>query len=213
MKQRFPVVALAVAAVLTVPAAAAPRPNVSERYGYSTFRTQTDRVDVLVDGYPASLHPEDAYIPIPVAVARVSAGKAIPLTPESFRLIDDQGNAVPAVSYGELLRNYGKMHFDRSMLFRRPLTLGPYYGTFFRVHGTFYPAPGHATRVQRIEVPAYGLFRDVLYFPMPPAGLNGVLTLELKVPHGPPVRVKFVASAEGFAALAAPPTVRTQHGA
>lgn len=213
MKQRFPVVALAVAAALTVPAAAAPNPSVSERYGYSTFRTQTGRVDLLVDGYPASLHPEDAYVPIPVAVVQVVAGKSIPLTPESFRLIDDQGNAVPAASYRELVRNYGKMSFDRSMLYRRPLTLGPYYATFFHVRGAFYPPPGRATRVLTVDVPPYGLFRDVLYFPMPPAGLNGVLTLDMKVPHGPSARVKFVASTEGFAALETPPKVKTRHGA
>lgn len=213
MSPRSAIAALAVTAALAVPSAAAQRTDTSERYAYSTFRAQTGAIDVLVDGYPASLHPEDAYIPIPVAIAKVSAGKAIALTPESFRLIDAQGNAVPAAAYGELLRNYGKMSFDRSMLHRRPLTLGAYYGSYLDVRGAFFPPPEDGSRIQRVEVPAYGIYRDVLYFPMPPAGLSGVLTLEMKVPDAPPVRVKFVASAEGLAALTAKPQVTLQHGA
>ena len=202
MIHRSTIATLGVAAALAGTAAGAIPLETSERYAYSTYRERVDAIDLLVDGYPASLHPHDAYIPVPIAVARVGVGASVPLTPESFRLLDAKGNAVPAATYTELLRGYGKMGFDRSMLARRPLTLGSYYGSFVRVHGTFFPPPEAGSRTGRIEVPAFGLYRDVLYFPMPPARLSGVLTLEMAVPGAAPIRVRFVASAEGLGAHA-----------
>lgn len=192
MKLTRSIAALAAAIVLTLPLAeASGEPRTSQRYAFSTFRERGDRVDVLVDGYPATLHAGDAYLPLPVAVALVKGGRSLRLTPESFTLVDAQGHAVPAASYRELLASYGKMTFDRTMIRQRPLVLGSSYGNLLRVGGAFYPAPGSRTRAERIEVPAYGYFADVLYFPMPPAGVRGVMTLEVKVPGGAPLAVRF----------------------
>jgi hypothetical protein len=202
MKRFTSLFAMGAALALTLPVAgASARPATSHRYGYSTFREQTDRVDVLVDGYPATLHAADGFVPVPVTVAVVKGGRPIALTPESFTLVDSQGHAVPAAAYGELLQGYGKMNFDRTMIRQRPLVLGSYYGNLLRVGGAFYPAPGKQTRVEKIEIPAYGYFSDILYFPMPAGGLGGVMTLEVKLPGGLPLQVKFLAAKEEFAKL------------
>jgi hypothetical protein len=193
---------LSVAALaLTLPAAASGSVATSYRYAYSTFREDAGRVSVFVDGYPASQRAKDAYVPIPFVVASLKGGKAIQLSPESFTLLDARGNAVPAAGYAELLDHYGKMSFDRTLIRQRPLVLGTYYGALLRIDGAFFPAPGARTRIERIEVPAYGYFEDVLYFPMPPAGLDGVLTLRVELPGSEPVEVRFAASKAGFERL------------
>jgi len=189
------------ALALAVPATATARDATSTRYAYSTFREDAGRVSVFVDGYPASQRAKDGYVPVPIVVASVSGGKAIPLSPESFTLVDARGNAVPAAGYGELLDRYGKLTFDRSLIRERPLVLGSYYGALYRIQGSFYPAPGTRTRIERIEVPAYGYYEDLLYFPMPPAGLDGVLTLRVAIPGSDAVEVRFVATKSAFARL------------
>src|SRR5215831_13335667 len=112
---------------LAVPATASSRLTTSYRYSYSTFREDAGRVSVFVDGFPASQRAGETYVPVPIAVASVKAGKAIPLAPESFTLLDARGNAVPAAGYGELLDHYGKMTTDRTLIRQRPLVLGSYY--------------------------------------------------------------------------------------
>ena len=194
MTRRRSVLLSAAALALALPATASGSAATSYRYAYSTFREEAGRVSVFVDGFPASQRVADGYVPIPFVVASVKGGKAIPLSPESFTLLDARGNAVSAAGYGELLDHYGKMSFDRTLIRQRPLVLGSYYRSFLQIEGAFFPEPGGRTRIERIEVPAYGYFADVLYFPMPPAGLDGVLTLRVAMPGGEPIEVRFAAS-------------------
>jgi hypothetical protein len=48
------------------------------------------------------------------------------------------------------------------------------------------------TRIARVELGPYSWFQDVVYFPRPPAGLGGVLTLAVAVEGGDPIEVRFV---------------------
>jgi len=190
---RFGVATVAVA--LAVQAGAAERPLTSERFAYSTFRETSGRVSVLVDGYPASLHTSDGFVPIPIAVVSSGPGRSVAVSPEVFTLADAAGNFVPAVSYGDLVKRYGKIGYDRAMIRQRP-SLGSYAASLFRVEGTFYPPPGTTTRTGRIEVPPFAYFRGVVYFPMPAGGLRGVLTLRMERSEGAPIEVRFVAAPE-----------------
>jgi len=211
MKNRMKLLVLAIAAASALPIAAADS-DLSRRYGYSTFRARTGAIDLLVDAYPASLAAGEPLVAIPVTIARVTAGKEIELTPDSFKLIDAEGNTLSVASYAEVLRDYDKLSFDRSLSRRGGSTLGSFYRGFHRVGGTFFPTHGRGTRVDRIEVPSFGVHEDILYFPMPPAGLAGVLTLEMTTPDNPPVQVKFVASPAQLAALPTRPAVETAQG-
>lgn len=194
-----PTILLATAALaLTVPAAASGRDATSYRYAFSTFREDAERVSVFVDGYPASQRSTDSYVPIPFVIASLRGGKAIPLSPESFTLVDARGNEVRPAGYGELLDHYHKLNLDRTLVQQRPIVLGTYYGSLLQIQGSFFPAPTARTRNERIEVPAYGYYEDIVYFPMPPGGLEGVLTLRVAVGADEPVEVRFVASKAGF---------------
>ena len=186
--------------VLTVVAAeAATQPKTSERYAFSTFREQAGRVSVFVDGYPASQRTTDAYVPIPIAIAVMKNGKAIEFVPESFTLVDARGNAVPAAGYQELMHGYEKIGFDRSLTRMRPIVVGSYVADLRPIAASFYPPADSGTRTARVELASFTWFADTFYFPRPPAGLDGVLTLKVAIPGADPVEVRFVATDEALA--------------
>ena len=195
----IPVLLMTAAALTAVATAAAAtgHPKTSERYAYSTFRERTDRVVIFVDGYPASLHPKDGYIPVPVAVAVYAGGRSIPVSPETFTLLDSAGHEVHAASYPDLTAHYAKMEFDRTLVRQHPIVIGSYASDLFPIGGTFYPPSDDGTRASHVEVPLFAVFRDVLYFPMPPGGVEGMLTLRTALPDGESIDVRFVADIAG----------------
>jgi hypothetical protein len=180
-------------------ASAARDSQTSDRYGFSTFREESGRLTVLVDGYPASVAEATAYVPIPVVVAMTKPGKHVTFTPESFTLVDAKGNAVPAAGYEELTKKYDRLTFDRSLLRERPIAIGNYIADLRQVEARFYPPGNEGTRIARVELAPNTWFTDVLYFPRPPAGLNGVVTLRVALPDESPVEVRFVASEKDLA--------------
>ena len=133
----IPVLLMTAAALTAVATAAAAtgHPKTSERYAYSTFRERTDRVVIFVDGYPASLHPKDGYIPVPVAVAVYAGGRSIPVSPETFTLLDSAGHEVHAASYPDLTAHYAKMEFDRTLVRQHPIVIGSYASDLFPIGG------------------------------------------------------------------------------
>jgi len=188
----------AVAATLLATAAAT-RPT-SDRYGFSTYREESGRLVVFVDGYPASVAPQSPYIPIPVVVAMTKKGPSLTFSPESFTLIDGEGNSVPAAGYDELMKRYDRLNFDRSLVRERPIAVGSYVTDLNQVAARFYPPVNGGTRIARVELAPSTWFTDVLYFPRPPAGVGGVLTLRVEVPEEAPVAVRFAASEKELAA-------------
>jgi hypothetical protein len=99
------------------------RSHTSDRFGFSTFREESGRMTVFADGYPASVAPNSSYIPIPIAVAMTRPGKTARFRPESFTLIDADGHAVSAATYGEMTKKYDRLTFDRSLLNERPMAI------------------------------------------------------------------------------------------
>jgi hypothetical protein len=190
MKRHF---ALAVLAVASLSVAADGQPQTSERFAYYTFREQTEKVTVLVDSFPASLHGSERFFPLSVAVGLQAPGASITVTPESFTLTDATGKSYSAVPYGELMQHYGKRQFDEELLKQRPLVVGEQFSTSLRLPARFYPLPsGSGTRMEQVNLAPFTWFEALVYFPVPESGLRGVL--KLRVAGGgidPPLEVRF----------------------
>lgn len=180
---RIPPIAAAILTATTVLAAPPKTPDrrTSEGFAFATYREQSGSLTVLLDAYPATLHENDAYIPLPIAIGLRGKGEPVTLTTESFTLVDARGNAEAAASYEQLSAQYPKRSFDESLFRQRPIVLGSLFSNSREVHSSFYPAPGRGTRSDRVELAAFTWFDDVVYFPKPKAGLDGVLTLKI---HG-----------------------------
>jgi hypothetical protein len=182
------------ALALSIPvfAVALAMPSTSYRSSYSTFSQEDRSLSVFVDGYPASVGGNDAYVPVPVAIALMRNGASIAFTLESFTLFDAKGNGVPAAGFEELKSGYPRLDFDRALVRNRPIDVGMTIAHRPRIAANFYPSTDDGMRIARVELASYSWFRDVVYFPRPPAGLGGVMTLSVAVDAGDPIEVRFV---------------------
>jgi hypothetical protein len=161
---------------LAVPVFAAE--NTSEKISYSTYRERDGNVSLFVDGYLASRHVDDAYIPVPIAVGMLGGGDGFTVTPASFVLVDAAGQRYPAAEFATLRRDYPHQLFDLTVLRARPLVVGLPYSDLFYIRSNFYPPPGRGLRIDQVSIGSSSWFSDVLYFPRP-ASLAGTLTLEM----------------------------------
>ena len=175
--------------ILSVVFAATPT---SHRTGNSTFREESRGLSVFADGYPASLGARDDYIPVPVAIALMRNGASVAFTPESFTLADAKGHRVPAAGFAEVKNGYPKLAFDRSLMRTWPIVVGTTISDRPHIASNFYPPTGAGTRIPRVELAPFSWFSDVVYFPRPPAGLGGVMTLSVAVGRGDPVELMFL---------------------
>jgi hypothetical protein len=180
--------------LLSIPVVAAllADPSTSHRTGASTFREDDRGLSVWADGYPASWNPDSNYVPVPVAVALMRNGASITFTLESFTLVDAEGNRVPAAGYAELHDSYPRLWFDLSVARLYPIALGQNVPDRPQLSANFYDARGAGTKIGRVELAAFSWFTDMIYFPRPPAGLGGVMTLSVEIPGGDPINVRFL---------------------
>lgn len=161
--------------ILTVILAA---PTTSHRTDNATFREEVSGLTVFAGSYPASNGADDAYVPIPVAVALMRNGASVAFTPESFTLADAEGNRVPAAGFVEVKDGYSKLAFDRSLMRTWPINVGMTIASRPRIPSNFYPPTGAGTRISRVELAPFSWFSDVVYFPRPPAGLASLTQVE-----------------------------------
>lgn len=180
------------AAAVAAPSWAADR-RTSDRFSFSTYKEETNAYVALVDGYPASLRADQAYLPVPIALGLRGGIPRLVLTSESFELIDSRGKVYPLAGYGEVTSGYDMLSFDRSLVRTRPLVAGLKFATSHRVSSRFFPVPGRDVRIDHLELAPFTWFSDVLYFPKPDAGIGGVLTLRIKGQGlDAPIEVRFV---------------------
>jgi len=183
--------------LLSIPVVAASlaAPQTSHRTNNSTFREEVDGLSVFAGSYPASLGADDAYVPVPVAIALMRTGASVVFTPESFTLADAKGNRVPAAGFVEVKNGYPKLGFDRRLLQTWPIDVGMTIASRTRIASNFYPPTGAGTRIARVELAPFSWFSDVVYFPRPPAGLGGVMTLSVAVGRGDPIELALLMDA------------------
>jgi len=174
-------------------------PPTSHRTGASTFREEDRGLSVFADGYPASLGADDAFVAVPIAIALMRTGASVAFTLESFTLADSKGNRVPAAGFAEVRNGYPKLSFDRDLVRARQIAVGSTIAERPRIASSFYPPTGAETRIQRVELGPYSWFSDVIYFPRPPAGLGGVMTLTVAVAGGGPIDVRLLMSRDELA--------------
>jgi len=167
-------------------------PVTSHRTGNATFREEAGGLSAFAGGYPASLGAKDAYVPVPVALALMRTGASVAFTPESFTLTDAKGNRVPAAGFSEVKNGYSRLDFDRSLMQTWPVQVGHNITDRPRIASNFYPPTGAGTRIPRVELPPFTWFSDVIYFPRPPAGLGGVMTLTIAVGSSNPIELRLL---------------------
>ena len=188
--RRWRRVRLAAIVILTFAAAACAslerNPNVVSPYSdkLSPYNYKEDgKLAMMVVGVDAARFiRRESYFPLFVQVANKTKG-TFEITRESFTLEDPLGKQYSMAPARELAEHYPRLDLDRRLFAQnRQFTLTG-VGLYTYVQSAFYPSSsGRALLIDQVSLPPQSYMEDVVYFPIPESGLNGVpLRLLFKV--------------------------------
>ncbi len=187
------VILVAVTACGTLPR----NPNVIGTYSdkLSPYNYKEDGSLVLmvvgVDG--ARFIRKERYFPLFVEVANKSK-ETFEITGESFTLEDSLGRRYAVAPATEVAEEYRRVDLDRRLFQQNRSITSTYVSLYTYIVSDFYPSSARRSiRVDQVTLPPKAYMEDVLYFPIPESGLNGVpLRLMFKVKSlAEPIQVVF----------------------
>jgi hypothetical protein len=175
-----------VVAVFMACATPSRNPNVIGTYSdkLSPYNYKEDGSLVLmvvgVDG--ARFIRKEPYFPLFVEVANKSK-ETFDISRESFTLEDSLGRRYAVAPSVEVSEKYRRVDLDRRLFQQNRSITSTYVGLFTYITSDFYPSSARRDiRVDQVGLPPRAYMEDVLYFPIPESGLNGVpLRLMFKV--------------------------------
>jgi hypothetical protein len=179
--QRTATLAILIALVGTLSACATRQPmRGQEARGFdrklSTFAyiEEGDLVTVIVDTKAARDRDGRNYMPLEIAILNTGL-RQLPLTLESFTLLDGDGNRYPAATARELFDGYEFLDFDRNLAEIGGIVYNK-FGAYARYPSNFSPTltskPDNLVR-ELVSLPKHGYLIDWIYFPEPPGGIRG----------------------------------------
>jgi hypothetical protein len=172
-------------------------PDVDRKLSTFAYIEEGKLATFIVDTRPTRYRESERYVPVEVAIANRGV-KTLSLTRESFTLADENGNRYPCASPKELLANYDFLDLDRNLAELSEIVFNR-FGAMTQYPSKFSPTrrpsrTGESTVItDTIQLPRFGYFLDMLYFPMPTTGLKGhKFELSMTAPElTDPIFVKF----------------------
>lgn len=140
-------------------------------------------VALLVAGVEAARFiRKESYFPLFVQVANRSKG-TFEITREAFTLEDALGRQYSITPAREVAEHYRRQDLDRRLFQQNRQFTANGIGLFTYVPSNFYPSSARRSLlIEQVSLPSQAYMEDVLYFPIPESGLNGVpLRLLFKV--------------------------------
>ena len=137
---------------------------------------------------------DEPCVPLFVQVANKSKKITFEIGRESFMLEDSLGHEYPLEPVEEVQQKYHRLDLDRQLFRQNRAFTATGVGLYNFIHSDFFPSSGRpGVLAQQVSLPPFAYMEDVLYFPIPETGLNGVpLRLVLKVKDLPePIFVLF----------------------
>jgi len=154
--------------------------DTSMRFAFATYKEKSGPITVLVGSYTAAFGEGEDLVPLQIAIGIRGQDAKLTITPESFTLIDPDGNSYPMASYSELARHDRLMRFTEVIDRAQPLVLGEQFANSKPIQSRFFPVLAEGTRIPRVHLDRTTYLRDLFYFKRPSLGLDGVLTLRFK---------------------------------
>lgn len=161
-------------------------PNVvgtfSDRLSPYNYKEEGSLVLMVVGVEAARFIRKETYFPLFVQLANKSH-ETFEITRESFTLEDPLGRQYAMAPARELAKNYPRLDLDRRLWQQNRSFTATGVGFFTLVGSDFFPsAARRSLLIEQVSLPPRAYMEDVLYFPIPEAGLNGVpLRLLFKV--------------------------------
>jgi len=161
-------------------------PNVvspySDKLSPYNYKEEGHLASMVVGVDAARFIRKESYFPLFVQVANKTKG-TFEITRESFTLEDSLGKQYAMAPAREVSEHYPRVDLDRRLFAQnRQFTLIG-VSLYTHVQSDFYPSSsGRALIIDQVSLPPQSYMEDVIYFPIPESGLNGVpLRLLFKV--------------------------------
>jgi hypothetical protein len=180
------ILAAAVAGGATGCASVEKNPNVvgtfSDKLSPYNYKEEGTIASVVVGVDAARFIRKEPYFPLFVQVANKSK-ETFTVTRESFTLEDSLGRQYSMAPAADVEAAYRRLDLDRSLFRQNRSFTATGVGIYTYVQSNFFPSSARrALLVDHVSLPPKTYMEDVLYFPIPESGLNGVpLRLLFKV--------------------------------
>jgi hypothetical protein len=153
-------------------------PNVvgtySDKLSTYNYREEGDLVLMVVGVEGARLIRDEPYFPLFVLVANKTK-ETFSVTREAFTLEDPLGHQYAMAPPRDVAEKYHRLDLDRRMFRQNASITGTYVGLFTRIESDFFPSSARkALQINAVTLPPRTVMQDVLYYPIPESGLNGV---------------------------------------
>jgi hypothetical protein len=153
-------------------------PNVpgtySDKLSPYNYREEGSLALMVVGVEAARFIREEPYFPLFVQIANKSK-LTFDISRESFTLEDSLGRQYGTAPPMEVASKYRRIDLDRRLFNRNRSITSTYIGLFTRISSNFFPSSARRSLViSQVSLPPRAYMEDVLYFPIPETGLNGV---------------------------------------
>lgn len=180
MTKRFARGAAALVAGLLAASCATFEPNpevvgtYSDKLSPYNFKEEGALVRMVVGVEAARFIRDEPYFPVFLQVVNKSKA-TLRVTRESFTLEDPLGRQYALTPMREITEHYNRIDLDRRLYRQNRQFTASGVSVFTYITSQFYPSSARAALVvDHVTLPPTTYMEDVLYFPIPESGLNGV---------------------------------------
>jgi len=164
--------------------------DTSRETAYATYVEKAGRVTVVMSSYLMGLGPDEKYLPMRIAVGVKGKGPELAVGIDAFQLIDAKGEMYSTATTEEIAEQKSLIRQTDDMVGENELNTGNEFTDYRRIDSEMYTPEGVGDRYAHVDRDDY--FTDVIWFPRPANGLDGVLTLRMDVEGmEQPVDVRF----------------------
>jgi hypothetical protein len=177
---------LAVLALLVAASAAGAADNrdndeTSKSFSYAIYKEQEGPITILLGSFPAAAAAEEPFFPVEIAIGlRGKKDDTLTITSESFTLIDHDGMHYPLAGLKEVREAQEQIRYSPGSAGAYHLETGEQFTNSFFVEANFFPVAAAGIRLDPVQLGRWNYTKDVLYFPRPALGLDGLLTLRFR---------------------------------
>ena len=167
--------------------------NYSDKLSPYNYREEGSLVLMVVGVDAGRFIRHEAYVPLFVQVANKSK-ETLQIGRESFILEDSIGRRYALAPASDVAAHYSRLDMDRRLFQENRSITATYVNLYTYISSEFFPSSSRVSLLlDHVTLPPHAYMEDVLYFPVPESGLNGVpLRLGLTVPQfKDPIEVVF----------------------
>lgn len=148
--------------------------NYSDKLSPYNYREEGKLVLMVVGVDAGRFIRKEPYVPLFIQVANKSK-ETLQIGRESFILEDSIGRRYALAPASDVAAHYSRLDMDRRMFQENRSITSTYVNLYTYISSEFFPSSSRLSLLlDHVTLPPHAYMEDVLYFPVPDSGLNGV---------------------------------------